>query len=30
MAWNDGNVNGVANTSIGKVNGVLRVNDIKL
>jgi hypothetical protein len=29
MAWNDGNVNGVANTSIGKVNGVLRINDIK-
>ena len=29
MAWNDGNVNGVANTNIGKVNGVARINDIQ-
>ena len=29
MAWNDGNVNGVANASIGSVSGVARSNDIK-
>ena len=29
MAWNDGNVNGVANASIGSVSGVARANDIK-
>ena len=29
MAWNDGNVNGVANASIGSVSSVARSNNIK-